>query len=503
VVFKSPYGFLIKHFKLIHLILTGLFIFLAVKVNSILNYYNDFISGTVGKLNAIEYVTSYYIIVVILIVIISLISYALLRYKDKPRKLYLVLIAFVLITALIINMSYGGLEKIYISVLETKTLRLYRDILRILTIFQYISIGVVLVRGLGFDIKKFNFVEDLHELNMVDADSEEIELTISSTNVLQRKFNRNIRELKYYYLENRIFILIIIFIILLVGAGTYFFDREVINKVYTQGERVKTDLFQFLVMDTYVTNHDYKGNVIIDDNFSFVVLKVRISPFNKGNKFNTSNLILNAGNKDYSVYKYNGDIFKDLGEVYSNQKLVNVKDYLFVFKVDKNNINKKMVVSYVGDKKVSLIPKYLDSDNNYLNYSLGDNIDFSKTVFGNGYFKIENFDVKNEFEHTYNYEIDGKIFNGKYSISSIRGAILKLKISSNFINKLDNFSFLNTYSILKYKYNDKEFTSSFDNKTPGEYNDGLYLSVDKKMIDAQEIWFEINIRNKVYKYSIK
>ncbi len=56
MVLKKPYGFLIKHFKVIHLILTALYIYLAMHVNQILNYYNNFISNTASKLDAIKYI---------------------------------------------------------------------------------------------------------------------------------------------------------------------------------------------------------------------------------------------------------------------------------------------------------------------------------------------------------------------------------------------------------------------------------------------------------------
>ena len=213
MVFKKPYGFLIKHFKLIHLILTGLFIYLLIKVNSVLTYYNSFILGTVGKLEAIRYVTNYYLIAVILSIVICAVMYILLKYKKKPRVLYVILIVFVLLVVFMMQLAYSGLNTIYIGVLDAKTLRLYRDLLRITVLMQYISVGLVLVRGLGFDIKKFNFVKDLEELDIDVTDEEEVELTLGSTNSLQRKINRKIREFKYYYLENKVFIHIISLII--------------------------------------------------------------------------------------------------------------------------------------------------------------------------------------------------------------------------------------------------------------------------------------------------
>ena len=70
-------------------------------------------------------------------------------------------------------------------------------------------------------------------------------------------------------------------------------------------------------------------------------------------------------------------------------------------------------------------------------------------------------------------------------------------------NISNNFSFLNTYATLKYKIGDAEYTSSFTDKTPTSYNDGVYLAVDSKVMDADKVWFDIVLRNKRYFYSIK
>ena len=250
MIIRKPYAFLIKNFKLIHLILTGLYIYLAIKVNNILTYYNNFIAGNESKLNAIKYMTNYYLIAITLSIIICLIIYALMRYKKKPKLLYLILIILYLIVALIINISYKGLDTIYISVLDTKTQRLYRDLLRIIIVFQYISIVFNLVRGLGFYIKKFNFKEDISDLELDITDDEEIELTMGNTEGLQRKLRRQLRELKYYYKENKLFINIIIIVVILILASTITVDKQIVNKTYNENEIILTDSFNINVLNT-------------------------------------------------------------------------------------------------------------------------------------------------------------------------------------------------------------------------------------------------------------
>lgn len=504
MIFKKPYGFLIKHFKLIHLILTGLFIYLLKYVNDILDFYNDFRAGIVSKVDAELYLNNGYVLPVVLSIVICIIAYLLLKYKDKPRLLYIVLIGFVIGISIMINIVQGGLEVILYEVIDTKTLLLYRDLLKILIVFQYIVIGMVLVRGLGFDIKKFNFVKDLHELDIDVTDEEEVELTLGNTNAVQRKLHRRLREFRYYYLENKTFILIIIGAILLFSIGGLVINMEVINKVYEQGENFSSEDFGFRLNNSYITRTSYNNEVLLDDKNYFVI--VDMSMFSKLGKkvFNKANLILYVGDNSYRSDNYNGDKFMDLGTIYRKQKVGSASNYLFVYRVPSSEINKRMVLEYAGDLKVGLKPVMLDKNNKNKNYKIGDKIDLSKTTFRTGNITISNAEIGESFDYNYQYEIGDKVYDSEYTISSSQGVILKLDINGSYPFGLDSYTFLDTYSSLKYKINDKEYrVKSFVNKTPGSNQNGIYVSVDKNIVDASDIWFEIQIRSDKYIYKIK
>lgn len=504
MVFKRPYGFLIKHFKLIHLILTGLFIYLTKYVSDILGFYNDFRVGIASKYNAEIYLNGNYMIAVILSIIICIVVYLLLKYKDKPRLLYIVLIGFVLGISIMINMAQGGLKTILFGVLDTKTLLLYRDLLKILVVVQYISVGMVLVRGLGFDIKKFDFVKDLHELDIDVSDEEEVELTLGNMNSIKRKLRRRLREFKYYYIENKVFISVIIGIVLLFFIGGFFINKEVINKVYEQGNSFSSDEFKFRVMNSYITRTSYNNEVILKDDYYFVIADISLAARNEKRTFNKANLILEIDNNSYKGENYSKDSFMDLGTPYRKQKIGNAYQYLFIYKVPSSEVNKRMRLVYAGDLKVNLKPVMLDEVKKDKNYKLGDKIDFSKSTLKSGNLVISSFEIKDSFEYAYQYEIDGQLFDSKYMINSVQGIILKLDINSSYPLGLDNYSFLENYAKLCYKVEEKEYTSrAFVNKTPGKHTSGIYVSVDKNVENATDIWFEIQIRNEKYIYKIK
>lgn len=502
MIFRKPYGFLIKNFKLIHLILTGLFIYLLVKVRGILGYYNAFILGTAGKLEAMSYVTNFYLWPIVIAIVICLVIYALLEYKKKPRVLYLILIGFLLVTGWIINLSFDGLETISIAVLDTKTLRLYRDLLRILNIFQYASVAVVLVRGLGFDIKKFDFVKDMHELNLDISDDEEVELTLGNTNTLQRKFFRWWRELKYYYFENKIFIWIFLAILVVIGSSTLFVSNEIINKIYQEGESFSSNEFSFNVVETYITNKSSDGQVILKDDSSFVILKMTVAPNSGEKKLNSGNFVLHVNYNTYTYDNYYGARFSDLGTAYKSQAVKGQKTYLFIFKVANIDINSDMTFIYAGDLTVQLSPVMLDEAGTSINYKTGDNINLGDTVLRSGNFMISGYEINSSFPYSYQYEVGGQTFTSQYSISSAKGSVMNLKITSSY-SGFTNYSFLDTYAVLNYKIGEEVKTAKFDDKTPGNYKEGVYLGVDSKLLEADSIWFDITIRNKHYIYTIK
>lgn len=503
MILRKPYAFLIKHFKLIHLFLTAIYIYLAFYTNSILTYYNNFISGNIGKLNAINYINSYYLIAIIVSIIISTIILILMIHKKKPKFLYIVLILIYIIIAALISMSMSGLNTIYFSVLDTQTLRLYRDLLRITLIVQYIIIAIILIRGLGFDIKKFDFVKDLNEMNIEITDDEEVELTIGNTNTITRKIRRYIREFKYYYIENKTFINIVILLLIIVLASTISIDKQVINKVYSEREIFTTDDFKFQVLNTYITNKS-NTNETITNNTSFVIIKLEITSNNGEKTINTSNLILKTNNNVYTINNRYYAKFEDIGNAYRNQKISTTKNYLFIYNIPNDNLSKNMTLIYGEDKKISLNPIYLDKVDKTTNLKLTDTIDLSQTILSSGTITINKYELNNKYSYEYKYEINGKEYTSNLNISSTANTIIKLDISSSLPNKLTPYDIISNYGKIKYTKDNEEKTSKLlTNRTPGSYKEGLYLEVDKDLENADEIYLELIIRNKKYLYTIK
>jgi len=335
------------------------------------------------------------------------------------------------------------------------------------------------------------------------TDEEEVELSLGSGNTLNRKMHRRFREFKYYYLENKLFINVIIIGLMVLGLGIFVVNKEVINKVYEQGESLTTDNFRFQVLDTFVTNKSYDNKVILNNDNTFVVIRMAIASNDGKRKLNTSNLILDVNYNSYSSDSYYGARFSDLGNAYSGDLIGSASTYLFIYKINKEDANKKMKIVYAGDKTINLNSVILDEVKDAKKYKLEDNIDLATSSLGSGRLKINSMELAEKFSYTYQYEIGGKMYNSQLSISSVQKIIMHLKIEASYPYGLDNYSFLERYGKLKYKKDETEYVVSFNNRTPGDYKGGLYLSVDKALLDADSIWFEIQIRNQQYIYTLK
>ena len=107
MIVRKPYAFLIKYFKVIHLIIAALMCYLLYKsynivtffMESVANNYNAIMSGQVAGL----YI-NYFMYGAIVLILFSLIAiYYLLSHKNKPRKFYMASILYYIILFVVLH----------------------------------------------------------------------------------------------------------------------------------------------------------------------------------------------------------------------------------------------------------------------------------------------------------------------------------------------------------------------------------------------------------------
>ena len=112
-----------------------------------------------------NYINVFIYIAPIIIIGLSILIFYLMKYKDKPRLYYIILIIVSILCTGVYTYLYLNIRSLETTTVSARIIRLYRDIARSNFYVLFVMCIPTLIRGLGFDIKKFNFSKDLKELN--------------------------------------------------------------------------------------------------------------------------------------------------------------------------------------------------------------------------------------------------------------------------------------------------------------------------------------------------
>lgn len=533
MILKKPYKFLIKNFKLIHLILTILMVYIIYRFSRIINFFDVAISSSAGVLstNPTEYLYDIYIYLAIFgIVLFTIIVIYLLFMKKKSIKLYIGTIIVYVLAFILIAYSYNVIGDMELKIVDPKIIRNARDFLVVISIAQIVEIALFGIRALGFDIKKFNFKEDLKELEIVEEDNEEFEFNINiDVNKAHRKVNKGRRFLKYFYVENRYLFFFISSISVCFLCLIIYLSMGVYNKKYTQTDFFTTRDFTLAISNSYTTDLDYKGNKI-SENKTFVILELTIKANGtKSKQINLANPELIVGyNKYYHDSTYI-DKFIDIGNGYNNEYIDNqfIK-YLLVYPIDKNDIGKEMTFRYVDigsitsteakTINVEISTRNLDQIKETKEYNLGDTIDFKGSILENTKFKIDKQAVNNIFRVNYDFCVND--YECYPSIEYLKPSIVNnydktlLRINGSIewdsnaarSKTTDMFNFISLYGTFNYKINgmDKNDNTMLKNvkSIRLKQEDTYYLEIIKEIQNAEELSLVLKIRDYVYVYKI-
>lgn len=360
MILRRPYAFLIKHFRLIHLILFVLLGYITYKANNILSFFKEYISNNGNVIfSASEYISYFIFVAIIFTVVISIIVFLLMRYKKKPKLFYVILSLVAIITGILFIYLYNNIKILEISVISGREVRLLRDISSINFWVLLLTCIPVLTRGLGFDIKKFNFSSDLAELKLEEKDSEEVEVSVDlSSDGVKRVGRRFFRELKYYYVDNK-FILNIIFVVVgIVIILMYPFNRYVVNRDLVEGEILGTKNFNIKIDDSFISERNRTSR----DSF-YIILKVSVIGKVSKYKLDMDELTIGSENNKYvpslKYYYY----FNDIGNGYRNNVLStdDYSEYILVYNIKNVDRDSDFVFEYLdSDRKIIIKPEVLE-----------------------------------------------------------------------------------------------------------------------------------------------
>ena len=519
MILRKPYAFFIKHFKLIHVVMSLVGAYLIYSTNLILNFFLNYISSNAsvvgqdligGLFNKSLYGLP------ILMIIISLALLIVLIYKKKPSLFYIINIIIYLFVLVSYFYVFNILEKMETIVVGAKIVRLSRDFLIFSISFQAISTAILLIRGIGFNIKKFDFTSDISGLALDESDREEIELDFNfDFNERRRKRKKRLRYLKYTYKENKIFIHIMLAFFVLVLAFLIVRKFSFYNKINNQNEYFNVSNFNFGVLESYVINKDYKGNLISEDN-SLVVIKLRIYSNIEKVKLPIDNFVLNIDMNNYKIIHDYDDKIIDIGEIYKKQYLTNeYKEYLIVYFVPNNMLSKKIILKYKeGSREVKIKLKQTKYNDKVYenNLKMGEELDFKESNIGNIKLKINSFDIKKNYKLDYNFCIKNECIKSvEYLTPTLNTnfdkSIIRISLNYEDNNVLNFYDLFTTYGFIKYKIGDKTYKQTTDfnqiSSSKVKENNVYYIEVNEAIENASEIYLTFNVRNYIYNYKLR
>ncbi len=278
MILKKPYAFLIKHFRIINLILLVPILYVTITFSNISTFYRNYINNNYTSVEielAEKYVNLWLLITLITLVIINLILYGLMKKKNKPKKIYVFSIIYYFLLFIMALLFYNNLTNIGVGKSSTSTTKFFKDLSIFATIPNYLIVIFTLFKGIGFNIKTLKFDKNL-DLQVTDEDNEEIEIGGNSeTGGYKKSFIHIIRELKYYVIENKFIISCIGIIILLLISSRIYLNFGVYNKQYSVNQNFALNRMILSIKDSYITNTDMGGNSLGKDKY-YLVVKVKI-----------------------------------------------------------------------------------------------------------------------------------------------------------------------------------------------------------------------------------
>ena len=513
MVFRKPYAFLIKHFKKINILLLLLVIFIAYKDIKLYGFLKDYVSTAIYN-NTLDPISNYvnlwgFLSLFLILIISSTLTY-LLKYKNKPYAFYLYIALSNLLTLLVfLYMRY------YFSpgVFSGYSVEASRNLMYVtlVTVLPYIvSILLLLIRASGLDLKKFGFSEDKDFLELDEEDREEIEVEVSfDKDIIVRRIRNKIRLFKYFFMEHKFSLSAITALVVIILTIVIYNYVYVEHKVYEMNETFKSNNYNFVVENTYLTDKDYAGNIVSTQGKYYVILDFKVQNLlNQSRDFDITKFHLFVDDKFYEPDLRFNNYFNDIGRVYEGASIgkKQTENYILIYEIDKPSEKSNFLLTKenkVIEVKIRVrdLSKFVNRNSKKINETLEIpiNLDEKKS------FNITDFLIDESVNYTYEkcYVHNCPIYQGTL-VGKNGKSVLRLKGDFGE-DSVENFiKFLSKYGKLRYSINgaDKEIPLEFMLEK-GYRGKMIYLSVPNEIKTSTKIELLFTVRTYQYIYELK
>ncbi len=527
VILKKPYAFLIKNFRIIHIILTFLIGYLIVRTYNLYSFFSRYVENVYSTLSdAIpsNYITIFMFLVSIIIITFSLAMYLLMHKKEKPKKLYVTLSIYYILYFISLIIYFVLFKSFETSQISIRNAMIYRDVTLIVMAPQLILLILSLIRAVGFDIKKFNFSKDLKELDISEEDNEEFEFVLGVDSYKYfRSLRRRIREFKYYVLENKFMFSILMSLTACIVLVLIVMNFTVYNRTYGKNQKINANNLTLEVNNSYLTNMSYDGTKIADNKYFMIVNINFTNSSGQSTVLDLANYVLEVKNKKIYPTLSRNNYFVDFGAGYAKEKIEkdSSANYILIYELDKQDVAKKYNLKVIDSveykagtmnskhKNISLKPLEYVSIEETGNYKIGESIPMYDSILKNTSLLINSF----EFQKKYTYKYEACVSTGCRDVTDVVTADvdksktllilngnLSLDKTSTFSQNLKTrLSFFDAF--VQIRYDDK--IGTVVNDTPNSLKDKYILQVDENVSKASKVDLLITVRNKRYVLNLK
>ena len=537
MILRKPYAAFIKYFKLLHAIMASFIVLVLYRSFSLYRFFSlysvDYRSATSNFLSG-NYLNILSFMVVFAVLFLDILLFSVMLYKKKPLNVYIYNLIVFLLVIVLYYFCDSSLNSISSVVLDVRVSKAFRDFSLIAVLFEISCLFFIVIRATGFDIKKFDFVNDLHSLDISLKDSEEIEVALDfDKDEIIRNFKSKFRNLKYLYFEHKFIINVVCLFAIVFFGGFIYYNISIYKASYKQGDTFEASNYFLNVKDSYLLNSNINGNRLVvdynDNKGILLVVRLQIKGYVKD--FNTGIMTLRIGDLSYSQNVSYANELYDLGQAYFDQKITDeFTTYLFAFEIPEAFSKRKMELKFndsisfvkgeIGAKNiyVRLKPVDLTKVGQTFEKKLGDVLSFEDTYLGSSSIKIDNFEINNKFkvDYKYCYRNDKCIDSSEYVSASATGNYFKtlLKLSGNFIidssNNIKNIydirSFLNSFGVISYEIDGQwkyvKIDSNVIKPTNAKVED-YFIEVPIDVKNASHVNLIFNVRNNSFKYTLK
>lgn len=525
MIIKKPYGFLVKHFKIIHLLLLIPMFYLCLKFGDIAQFFRDFVAAdftTMEKDIASTYVTSLTFLMLALVLLVNTTIFFLFKSKKKKATVYIMNIVYYAILVIVLMIDYSSMSAIEQSNNSATTFyRFARDIGNYAYIPSYLLMILTAATGLGFNFKTLTFDRNL-DLRITDEDEEEVEIKLGEGYTTKRTIIHLLREVKYYILENKLIITCIAVGLLIIGGAGLYINNEVNNKRYNIYQSFVLDTFTMTLKESYITDVDYSGNKIDDDLY---FLAVKISIYNKGKQpvsIDKSNFRVFFDDEVLYPNYDRSNRFIDVGKNYQGNSIFGetADDYVLVYELTSDQIRKQYQMKILSDLKkdeLNLIPSYkiinikpevLTETKELKKAKVGTTFDLKNTLLNETKINLKSVSISDNYTYTYKScptvnkctSLKGTLIPSDAGniLLIIRDEITWDETTSYYKNSTRDF--YQDFATIKYNYTSNGTTRIYRQKlknvTPVNVEGIKIYELPKSVVYGEDVQMLIQIRNK-------